>query len=286
MPYTMTRSVTAAAEKARVAELLWPQLSGDLITRLVEVAPAGILPVLALLESRACMPAKARLASLRQLWQAQEHGHINHMCEPFELLELMGKGDPVSFWNRRLSVFRTNEPQGLTALADGLSAGAFPQAKQLDLNFTNLSGASLSLLIPPLRQGALPLLEEISIEGNFAGDAFMVDLSDAVAEGALRGLRKLNLSRNYIGSAGVKAFATAITRDGALPHLVMLQLRSNSPLGDAGVHDLAAALDSRRSLPSLSALLLSEPCIDIPTIKATCKARGVNLNNGFSALQG
>jgi hypothetical protein len=50
--------------------------------------------------------------------------------------------------------------------------------------------------------------------------------------------------------------------------------------------DLAAAPDSRRSLPSLSALLLSEPCIDIPTIKATCKARGVNLNNGFSALQG
>ena len=276
--------MSAATEKARLAELLWPQLSGDLITRLVEVAPAGVLPVLALLESRACMPAKARLASLRQLWQAQEHGHINHMCEPFELLELMGKGDPVSFWNRRLSVFRTNEPQGLTALADGLSAGAFPQAKQLDLNYTNASGASLSLLIPPLRQGALPLLEEISIEGNFASDAFMVDLSDAVAGGALRALRRLNLSLNYIGNAGVTAFSTAITRDGVLPNLRMLQLRRNS-LGDAGVHDLAAALDSRRSLPALSALLLTEPCIDNPKIKATCKTRGIDLNNGSGGGQ-
>ena len=144
------------------------------------------------------------------------------------------------------------------------------------------------MLIPPLRQGALPLLEELDIEGNFANDAFMVDLSNAVAEGgALRRLRRLNLSRNAIGNAGVTAFATAITRDGVLPHLGTLQFRRNDLLlGDAGLQDLAAALDSRRSLPSLSALLLSEPCIDIPTIKATCKARGVNLNNGFSALQG
>ena len=43
---------------------------------------------------------------------------------------------------------------------------------------------------------------------------------------------------------------------------------------------MAAALDSRRSLPSLSALLLSEPYIDNPMIKATCKARGIDLNNG------
>jgi hypothetical protein len=56
--------MSAAAERARLAELLWPQLSGDLITRLVEVAPACVLPKLALLESRACVPAQARLASL------------------------------------------------------------------------------------------------------------------------------------------------------------------------------------------------------------------------------
>ena len=291
MPNTMpddqprrTRSMSAATEKARLAELLWPQLSGDLITRLVEVAPASVLPMLALLESRACMPASARLTSLLQLWQAQGHGHINHMCEPFELLELMGNGDPGEWFNRRLSVFQASEPQGLAVLAAGLSAGAFPFAKQLDILYTNLSGASLSLLIPPLRQGALPLLEEICIEGNFAGDAFMVDLSDAVAEGALRALRKLNLSRNYIGNAGVKAFATAITHDGALPHLQMLQLRTQgsifAPLGDAGANDLAVALDSRRSLPSLSALLLTEPGIDNPKLKATCEARGIDLHNG------
>ena len=277
--------MSAATEKARLAELLWPQLSGDLITRLVEVAPASVLPVLALLESRARTPAGARLASLLQLWQAQGQGHINHMCQPFELLELMGNGDPGESWNRRLSVFHADEPQGWTILADGLSAGAFPQAKQLDLNYTNASGASLSLLLPPLRQGALPLLEEISIEGNFASDAFMVDLSDAVAGGALRVLRRLNLSLNYIGNAGVTAFATAITRDGVLPNLRMLQLRRNSSLGDAGVHDLAAALDSRRSLPALSALLLTEPCIDNPKIKATCKTRGIDLNNGSGGGQ-
>jgi len=269
--------MSAATEKERLAELLWPQLSGDLITRLVEVAPASVLPVLALLESRARVPAGARLASLLQLWQAQGHGHINHMCEPFQLLELMGNGDPGEWWNRRLSVFHADEPQGWTILTDGLSAGAFPQAKQLDINYTNVSGASLSLLISPLRQGALPLLEEISIEGNYAGNAFMVDLSDAVAEGALRALRELNLSANYIGNAGVTAFATAITRDGALPNLRMLQLRRNGSLGDAGMHDLAAALDSRRSLPALSALLLTEPCIDNPKIRATCKTRGIDL---------
>ena len=158
-----TRSMSDAAEKTRLAELLWPQLSGDVITRLVEVAPASVLPTLALLESRACMPARARLSSLLQLWEAQEQGHINCMCQPFELLELMGNGNPGEWWNRRLSVFDASEPQGLAALADGLSAGAFPRTKQLDINYTNVSDAGLSLLIRPLRQGALPLLEEISI---------------------------------------------------------------------------------------------------------------------------
>ena len=268
-----------AAEKTRLAELLWPQLSGDVITRLVEVAPASVLPTLALLESRACMPARARLSSLLQLWEAQEQGHINCMCQPFELLELMGNGNPGEWWNRRLSVFDASEPQGLAALADGLSAGAFPRTKQLDINYTNVSDAGLSLLIRPLRQGALPLLEEISIEGNSACDAFMVDLSNAVAEGALQALRELNLSANYIGNAGVKAFASAIT-SGALPNLRKLQLRRNMFLSDDGVQDLAAALDSRRSLPSLSALLLTAPCIDNPRLKATCETRGIRLHNG------
>ena len=81
-----------------------------------------------------------------------------------------------------------------------------------------------------------------------------------------------------------KAFATAITHDGALPHLQMLQLRTQgsifAPLGDAGANDLAVALDSRRSLPSLSALLLTEPGIDNPKLKATCEARGIDLHNG------
>ena len=272
--------MSAAAERARLAELLWPQLSGDLITRLVEVAPACVLPKLALLESRACVPAQARLASLLQLWQAQDQGLINYMCQPFELAELMGNGGPEE-WRRRLSLFQAF-PSGFSFFADALSAGAFPQAKQLDIIYTNLGGGSLSLLIPPLRQGALPLLEELDIEGNFANDAFMVDLSNAVAEGALRALRRLNLSCNDIGNAGVTAFATAITRDGVLPHLGTLQFRRNDLLlGDAGLQDLAAALDSRRSLPSLSALLLSEPCVHNPMIQATCKARGIDLSNGF-----
>ena len=60
-----------------------------------------------------------------------------------------------------------------------------------------------------------------------------------------------------------------------------LQFRRNDLLGDAGLQALAAALDSRRSLPSLSALLLSKSCIHDPMIKATCKARGIDLPNGF-----
>ena len=158
-----------------------------------------------------------------------------------------------------------------------MSVGAFPDAKQLDIIYTNESDANLRLLLPPFRLGALPLLEEFCIEGNFASDAFMIDFSDAAAEGAFPALLTLNLSLNHIGNLGVRAFASACAR-GALPYLTKLQLRRNFALGDEAMHvDLATTLDDRRSLPSLAELLLSQPCCDHQKLISSCKVRGIKI---------
>lgn len=257
---------------------LWRALPIEVITRIVELAHAASLPVLSLLESRTHTPAMARLAKLYQLLLAQANGlHVNHRCEKFDVHAVLGvPGQGL----RYLTIYQMSA-HGMRTFADALSAGAFPEARNLGMIFTNLNDASLCLLPPLIAQGALPLLEELCLEANQASDPFMIALSRAAADcGALRGLLKLNLSLNYIGDAGVEAFASACMR-GAFPRLFELQLRENAPLGDAGLVALATVLDDslpqvnhQRPLPSLTKLLLGEGIIEHPKLVVACRARG------------
>ena len=205
-----------------------------------------------------------RLASMKELKLAQDRGLVNNGCETFSGFDPGSRercdieGSPratrraaLPLWYHGVDLYECSD-EGMRAFAKALGDGAFPEARHVNIIFTNLADSTLGQLINPIRCGALPMLDEFCIEANHASDPFMIQFSDAIATGALRTLKRLNLSLNHIGNNGLKAFAGAIT-NGALPRLEEFQLRRNEP-GEPGIQALATAL-SRSALPSLNKLL-------------------------------
>eukprot|EP00966_Prymnesium_polylepis_P135211 3125409-Prymnesium_polylepis.1 len=192
-----------------------------------------------------------RLASMKQLFLAQDSGLINDGCERFDADAILGRVDkylkvakekpsvardpreppdaPLDpLWRTRADIYQCSDG-GMRAFAKSLGDGAFPEVRRLNITYTNLADSTLRQLIGPIGCGALPTLVDFCMEANWASDPFMIEFSDAIATGALRALKELNFSLNRIGDDGVKSFAGACAK-GALPRLTVFQLRENEPL--------------------------------------------------------
>ena len=270
-------------EAAAALVAMWPSLPDEIVRRIITLAPLASLPVLSQLERRTHWSIE-RLASMKELKLAQDRGLVNNGCEKFKVDSILGRANDATLKDPRAPPDAPHDPlwyhgvdlyecsdEGMRAFAKALGDGAFPEARHVNIIFTNLADSTLRQLINPIRCGALPMLDEFCIEANHASDPFMIQFSDAIATGALRTLKRLNLSLNHIGNNGLKAFAGAIT-NGALPRLEEFQLRRNEP-GEPGIQALATAL-SRSALPSLTKLLLCPEWHYL--VRPVCEARGIN----------
>ena len=254
-----------------MAHGLWNALPDELVARIVDGAPAASLPALLRLERRACrVVARARLAQLREVWRAQETGHINDQYENFTPSDVLGVVTQKSLE----VVVHNATSSGMEALKSGIDSGGFAAIKSLSFLFSNLPDADLCSLLPAFGRGAMLQLEELRVHGNFAEDSFMVKFSQIVASGGFAQLCLLDLCRNHIGDPGMEAFAKAITNDAALPRLNCLLLLANAQMSANGLHHLTTSLANPQSLPSLAKLDVEKALLS-SNLRAVCKARGI-----------
>lgn len=219
-------------------------LPEDLVARVVELAPAAAVHILAMVNRHCHELSKIRLEKLRKLADM-----------PFALSsrQILGIGVPtVELHAASTRSGRVlNEPNA-KILAEAISNGALANCEKLNLSWGAIGDDGMEHLSFAL--GSMTCLRKLYCGGNEIGDPGCVALVRNCSRSVLPHLDEIILSNNKVGDAGVQALCDAAVA-GKLGKLERLRFSQVNQFGAPGVAALMKAISSG-SLSSLKELEL------------------------------